>query len=166
MKIGLISDTHGFLDPAVLKYFASCDEIWHAGDIGTSEVLQVLRGFKPVRAVFGNIDGLDIRQVTQEYLLIEIEKWKALMIHIAAKPPKYPAQVKELISQYRPQALICGHSHILRVMQDQQNDLLYLNPGAAGKHGFHKIRTLLRFEVNDGKASNMEAIELGPRSKL
>ncbi len=166
MKIGLISDTHGFLDESVFRYFESCDEIWHAGDIGTVDVLEQLEKFKTTRAVFGNIDGHDLRIRTKEYLLINGPNIKFLLIHIAGKAPRYNPQVRKLIQEFKPNVLICGHSHFLKVERDIAHDLLFMNPGAAGRHGFHKVRTLLRFELADGKLENLEVIELGSRSRL
>lgn len=166
MKIGLISDTHGYLDPKVFDYFHECDEIWHAGDIGTLKVLDKLEGFKPVKAVFGNIDGHEIRIRTQEDLFFESEGLKIFITHIASKPPKYNTRVRSLLSEHKPDILICGHSHFLKVEKDPVNDLLFLNPGAAGRHGFHKIRTFLRFDIIKGKIENLEVIELGLRGTI
>ena len=162
MRIGLISDTHGFLDDRVFTYFEVCDEIWHAGDVGDSSVLAELRKRKPTIAVYGNIDDpadLDAPEVQ----LLDRGESRFLMIHIAGKPPRYNTKVRELLQLHRPKVLICGHSHILKVEMDKKNDILYMNPGAAGRHGFHKVRTLLRFEVTD-TIKNLEVIELGPRS--
>ena len=153
MKIGLISDTHGYLDPKVFEYFKHCDEIWHAGDIGTEEVLDQLEAFKPTRAVYGNIDGQKIRIRTQEGLIFEIEGKRIMITHIAGNPPGYNATVRKYLTQYHPDVLICGHSHFLKVERDKANSLLFLNPGAAGKHGFHKVKTLLRMEINNGNIS-------------
>ena len=166
MKIGLLSDTHGFLDPKVFKHFAEVDEIWHAGDIGTMEVLEALRDFKPTIAVWGNVDGGRLRQECSEGEIFEREGLRVLITHIAGKPPKYNKKVLELVRKYEPRVLICGHSHILKVMMDADNRLIFLNPGAAGKHGFHKVKTLLRFELDDKEIKNMEVIELGPRAKI
>jgi hypothetical protein len=166
LKIGLISDTHGFLDPDVFKYFENCDEVWHAGDIGTVEVLDQLEQNFPVKSVYGNIDGHQIRSRSPEYQCFVVEDIPVLIIHIAAKPPVYNHRVRTLINEFSPKLLVCGHSHILKVQQDHKNKLLFMNPGAAGRHGFHKVRTLLRFEINAGVPSNLEVVELGPRSKL
>ena len=165
MKIGLISDTHGYLDPKVLHYFKEVDEIWHAGDIGTEEVLTALQDFKPTIAVYGNVDGGKLRTECQEGEIFEREGVRVLITHIAAKPPKYNKQVLPLIQKYRPKLLVCGHSHILKVAPDKANDLLFMNPGAAGRHGFHKIRTLLRLDLEQSEVKNLEVIELGPRSE-
>lgn len=167
MKIGLISDTHSYLDEQVFKYFKDCDEIWHAGDIGQLEVALKLESFKPFKAVWGNIDGGEIRSRYPEHQIFNCEGMKVWMTHIGGKPPAYAKGIKTGLKEIQPALFICGHSHILRVMTDQKaGNLLYLNPGAAGIHGFHKIRTLLRFEITEGKIKNMEAIELGKRGKL
>ena len=164
MKIGLLSDTHGIIDDAIFQYFKDCDEIWHAGDIGTPEVLDRLKSFKPVRAVYGNIDGHEIRQEVEEVNFFLIEGLKILMTHIGGHPPHYNASTLTLLTELQPDVFICGHSHILRISRDQmKNNLLYLNPGACGNHGFHKVRTLIRFSVDSGKIKNPEVIELYPR---
>lgn len=165
MKIGLLSDTHGFLDPGVLKYFDQVDEIWHAGDIGTFEILEQLLAFKPTIAVWGNIDGGKLRQECKEGEIFEREGVRVLITHIAGKPPKYNPKVLQYVKQYQPKLLVCGHSHILKVMPDKTNNLLFMNPGAAGKHGFHKVKTLLRFDLEKGTIKNLEVIELGPRAQ-
>lgn len=166
MKIGLLSDTHGFLDPKVFEHFKNVDEVWHAGDIGTISLLDELQAFKPTVAVYGNIDGGKLRVVCDETVLLQRNGLKVMMTHIAGKPPKYNAQVMGHLRQHAPRLLICGHSHILKVMPDKTNGLLFMNPGAAGNHGFHKVKTLLRFEINSGKVENLEAIEIGLRGKL
>lgn len=165
MKIGLISDTHGYLDEKVFQYFQEADEIWHAGDIGTEEVLEQLQAFKPTVAVWGNVDGGKLRIECKEGEIFERGGVRVLITHIAAKPPKYNKQVLPLIRKYRPKLLVCGHSHILKVEFDKKNDLLFMNPGASGRHGFHKERTLLRFDLSEGKIENLEVIKLGPRSE-
>ncbi len=167
MKIGLISDTHSYLDEQVFKYFDDCDEIWHAGDIGSMEVAIRLENFKPFRAVWGNIDGREIRLRYPEDQIFECSGMKIWITHIGGKPPAYSKGIKPRLKEIKPDIFICGHSHILRVMADEKMDrLLYLNPGAAGMHGFHKIRTLLRFEIEEGKIKNMQAIELGKRGQI
>lgn len=166
MKIGLISDTHSFLDDSVFTYFKDCDEIWHAGDFGTVAVYDKLAAFKPTVGVYGNIDGQDVRIVLKEDLFIEREGLKIYMTHIGGSPGKYPARVKQQIVLHKPAVFVCGHSHILRVVSDTSyNNMLYLNPGAAGKEGFHRMRTLLRFDITAGKIENMQVIELGLRGK-
>ena len=164
MKIGLISDTHGYLDDRIAHHLEYCDEIWHAGDIGKSSVLDELELLAPVNAVFGNIDGTDVRKRVPEVLIEERQGLKIAMIHIAGSFGKYNSQTKEIIDKHNPGLLICGHSHILKIKFDSANNLLYLNPGAAGRSGFHHIRTLCRFDVIEGEIQNMEAIELGSRS--
>ena len=166
MKIGLISDTHSYLDEKVFQYFNECDEIWHAGDIGDREVIDRLSKFKPVRAVYGNIDGSEIRVKYPEKLVFEIDGFKIYMIHIGGTPPRYAKGVKTDLKKELPQLFICGHSHILKVMPDEGlNKMLYMNPGAAGRQGFHKMRTLLRFEIIEGTLKNLEVIELGKRGQ-
>jgi putative phosphoesterase len=166
MRIGLISDTHGFLDEKVFNYFKDCDEIWHAGDFGTLALSDELAKFKPLKGVYGNIDDASIRLVHPKNLFFECEGLKVMMTHIGGAPGKYIPEVKQLLQQYQPDLFICGHSHILRVMSDRQyGKLLYVNPGAAGVHGFHKIKTIIRFEINNGVISQMQAIELGERAK-
>ena len=166
MKIGLLSDTHGYLDSKVFQYFKECDEIWHAGDIGSLEVAHQLKKFKPVRAVFGNIDSSEIQNVFPEHLSFLCEETKVLITHIAGNPPRYNSTVNKLRALHKPELLICGHSHILKVESDQKNKLLFINPGAAGNHGFHKTKTLVRFEINKKKITNLQVIEIGERGKL
>ena len=164
MKIGLLSDTHSFLDEKVFYHFESCDEIWHAGDVGDDKVLNKLRDFKPVRAVFGNIDGGDVRLTCSEDLSFEIEGLKVFMTHIGGYPPKYTSRVRSILKSVKPDLYICGHSHILKIMRDFAiNNLLHVNPGAAGRHGFQQVRTLVRFDISDSVLSNMQVIELGKR---
>ncbi len=162
-RIGLLSDTHGYLDDSVFQYFAECDEIWHAGDFGTLELSDRLAAFKPLLGVYGNIDGQDIRTVHPENQFFECEGMKVWMTHIGGYPGRYPAKIKEKLQINRPDLFICGHSHILKVIPDHQFKLLHLNPGAAGKHGWHKMRTMIRFSISDKKIHNLEAIELGMR---
>lgn len=162
-KIGLISDTHNYLDDAVFRHFENCDEIWHAGDFGTSAISDALSAFKPLRGVYGNIDRQDIRTVFPELLQWECEKVKVMMLHIGGAPPKYNPQARLLLQQYKPQLFISGHSHILKVIFDDKIQCLHMNPGAAGKHGWHKVRTLIRFEIDGSDMRNCEIIELGGR---
>ena len=166
MRIGLISDTHSYLDSKVFEYFKDCDEVWHAGDIGDPAVIRSLEDFKPVRAVYGNIDDRQITEHYPETQVFELEGVKVFMIHIGGTPPRYAKGVKAQLKQESPKLFICGHSHILKVMPDKaMNNMLYMNPGAAGRQGFHKIRTLLRFELAGGNIQNLEAIELGKRGQ-
>jgi putative phosphoesterase len=163
-KIGLLSDTHGWLDPKIKLHFADVDEIWHAGDIGDKSVLLELEAFKPTRAVYGNIDDFEVRSMAPEHNSFMCEGIKVLITHIAGKPGKYYQQGKAAIEEFRPKLFICGHSHILLVKNDPHYNMLWLNPGACGYKGFHQVRTLLRFDIDGDKIMNMEAIELGDRS--
>lgn len=170
IHIGLISDTHGFLDERVFDYFAACDEIWHAGDIGEPTVAEQLAAFKPLRAVYGNIDTSAIRRQYPENQIFQCGKLKVWITHIGGYPPRYTPALKKQLDQIRPELFICGHSHILKVMPDKERQLLHLNPGAAGHEGFHKIRTLLRFAVDTEQAGlasigQLEVIELGKRGR-
>lgn len=165
-RIGLLSDTHDFLDPNVFKYFEECDEIWHAGDIGSLGLLEELEAFLPVKAVYGNIDGAEVRAAAPENLIWDCEAMKVLMTHIGGYPGRYNARVKALLNEEKPDLYICGHSHILKIMPDKQRGLLHINPGAAGNHGFHKVKTIVRFSVEKGKMDNLEVIELGKRGVL
>ncbi len=166
-RIGLLSDTHGFLDQSLLKHFDSCDEIWHAGDIGQVALIEVLENFRPVRMVYGNIDGQDVRLRTQENLHFAVEGLRVWMTHIGGYPPRYNPAVKKALKADPPDLFICGHSHVLRVMRDPGNhNLLYINPGAAGIEGFHRMRTAIRFELDHGSIRNMEVIELGKRGAM
>lgn len=162
-RIGLISDTHGFLDDAVFKHFDICDEIWHAGDFGTLELADQLNAFNPLRGVYGNIDGKDIRSVYPENLRFKCEEMSVFMTHIGGYPGKYDARIKQEILANPPSIFISGHSHILKVMYDKKIGTLHLNPGAAGKQGWHKVRTLLRFNITENKIHDLEVIELGNR---
>lgn len=162
-KIGLLSDTHGYLDPKVLVHFKDVDEVWHAGDIGSLEVLDQLRAFKPLRIVFGNIDEASIQNETAETEIFQVENMKILMTHIAGRSGRYAKGIPELIEKVKPNIFVCGHSHILLVQQDKRFQTLWLNPGACGVKGFHSIRTLLRFAIDGNKVVNMEAIEIGKR---
>jgi uncharacterized protein len=167
MKIGLISDTHSYLDPRVFDYFLNCDEIWHAGDIGDHLVINELEKFKPVKAVFGNIDDLDLRTRFPEDLFFDCERLSVWMTHIGGAPPNYNPRVKKILKQKPPDIFICGHSHILRIKKDPAyNNMLFINPGAAGNQGFHPIKTIMRFEINGKEIKNMEAIELGKRGHI
>ncbi|PRD54360.1 metallophosphoesterase family protein [Sphingobacterium gobiense] len=162
-KIGLISDTHGFLDDAVFKYFDLCDEIWHAGDFGSVAIIDSLAAFKPFKGVWGNIDGKDVRAVCPEHQRFYCEQVDVWMTHIGGYPGRYAMQMKPEIVIHPPKLFICGHSHILKVQFDPKLGLLHLNPGAAGKQGWQKVRTLMRFDINSDKIENLEVIELGIR---
>lgn len=162
-KIGLISDTHSYLDDAVFKHFDQCDEIWHAGDLGNIDIADKLAAFKPFRAVYGNIDGKDVRAVYPEHLRFNCEDVAVWITHIGGYPGKYSPAIRAAIFQDPPDLFITGHSHILKVMYDKELSCLHLNPGAAGKYGWHKVRTLLRFCISGKKISNLEVIELANR---
>lgn len=166
MKIGLISDTHSYLDPKVLEYFQSVDEIWHAGDIGEVSVTQRLEQLKPLRAVYGNIDDKNLQALYPEDLWFDCEGLRIWMTHIAGSPPNYNPRTKKILKEKSADVLICGHSHILKVIKDPKYNLLYINPGAAGNHGFHHIKTIMRFEILNKEIKNMEVIELGKRGQL
>ncbi len=163
MKIGLLSDTHSFLDDAVFHHFDACDEVWHAGDFGNGEVAEKLAAFKPLRGVYGNIDGQDIRATYPEHLRFTCEEMDVWMTHIGGYPGRYAPAVKVEMQRNPPKLFISGHSHILKVQYDPRLQLLHLNPGAAGKQGWHKVRTLMRFDIVGDRAENMEVIELNGR---
>lgn len=167
MRIGLISDTHGFLDPKVFNHFKECDEIWHAGDVGSTDVIEQLREFRPLKGVYGNIDDISIQKVFPEDLRFDCEGFNIWITHIGGAPPKYNPRVRKELSKGAPDIFICGHSHILRVKRDPAfNDMLYLNPGAAGNHGFHTMKTIVRFTLEQKTIRDMEVIELGKRGAL
>jgi putative phosphoesterase len=161
-KIGLISDTHSYLDDAVFKHFDACDEIWHAGDFG-SGVAEKLAAFKPLKGVYGNIDDKAIREEFPEHLRFKCEAVDVWMTHIGGYPGKYAPGVRPEIYTKPPQLFITGHSHILKVMFDPKISCLHINPGAAGKSGWHKIKTLVRFVITDEKIHTLEVIEMGNR---
>ena len=163
VRIGLVSDTHGFLDESVFRHFEQCDEIWHAGDFGNLELADRLAAFKPLRGVYGNIDGKDIRTVYPEDLKFRCEEVSVWMTHIGGYPGRYSPRIKAEINLNPPDLFISGHSHILKVMFDEKIKCLHLNPGAAGKEGWHKVRTLLRFCICDKKIHTLDVIELGSR---
>jgi putative phosphoesterase len=165
-KIGLLSDTHGYLDPKILNHFEKCDEVWHAGDIGSIEVAEQLSNFKKLKAVSGNIDGQNIRSIHPADHIFLCEEVKVFITHIGGYPGNYFPEAGKKINEHRPGLFICGHSHILKVMRDAKYNLLHMNPGAAGKSGFHKMRTILRFEINGKKIENLEVIELGLRGAI
>ena len=165
IRIGLISDTHGYLDEKVFDYFKDCDELWHAGDFGNIELLNQLRiqSGLPVRGVYGNIDGQDIRSEFPEQLLFNCEDVKVFMKHIGGYPGRYAPGVKDMIIKEKPMLFISGHSHILKVMYDDKLHCLHINPGAAGKQGWQKVRTIIRFVIDRKEIKNCEVIELGKK---
>ncbi len=162
-RIGLISDTHHYLDENVFKYFDKCDEIWHAGDFGTIVIANELKAFKPLKGVYGNIDGQDIRNEYPEKLIWICEEVKIFMIHIGGYPPNYNYQTKKDLLINSPQLFISGHSHILKVIFDKNIKCLHMNPGAAGKQGWHQMRTLIRFSIDGNDIKDCEVIELGKK---
>lgn len=162
-RIGLISDTHSTLDETVFDYFEECDEIWHAGDIGHPLVADRLAAFRPLRAVYGNIDEPSLRHRFPEDLRFELEGVSVFMTHIGGYPGRYSQRVRELLRAQPPGLFICGHSHILKVMPDKKLGLLHINPGAAGYQGFHKVRTIVRFSLEAGRIGELQVVELGPR---
>jgi len=162
-KIGLLSDTHGYLDPKIFEYFKDVDEIWHAGDVGDTEVINQLESFKPTRGVYGNIDDAKLRTFWQEHNAFMCEDMKILISHIGGKPYKYRQQSYGIIKKEKPDIFVCGHSHICLVQYDKNINALWLNPGACGYKGFHKVKTILRFEIDGKQVKNMEVIELGAR---
>jgi uncharacterized protein len=166
-RIGLLSDTHSFLEPKALEILKDVIEIWHAGDIGDEAVTESLKAIKPLRAVHGNIDGPALRYEFPQDDRFILEGFEVWITHIGGYPGNYAPRVKKLLAERAPQILVCGHSHILRVMRDPAyNNMLVLNPGAAGVHGFHQVKTMLRFTLDNGKISNMEAIEMGKRGEI
>lgn len=166
MMIGLISDTHGWIHPRLFDHFADCDEIWHAGDIGNIETANTLAAIKPFRAVYGNIDDAVIRATYKEHLRFIAEDIDVWITHIGGSPGHYNLKLRKGIKDDPPDLLICGHSHIAKVMYDKQNSLLYINPGAAGYTGFHKFMTAIRFYIDEKQIHDLELIELGERSKV
>jgi len=160
-----MSDTHGYLDEAIFNYFAACDEVWHAGDFGPG-VLAQLEAFKPLRAVYGNIDGSEIRSHVAEDLHWNCLGVQVYMTHMGGYPGHYSPHARKEIAAAKPALFLTGHSHILRVMRDPAANLLHMNPGACGHHGWHLVRTILRFSIEDARISQVEAIELGKRGNV
>ncbi len=162
-KILLLSDTHSYIDSDILKYIKQVDEVWHAGDIGDLKVTDAIKKLKPLRGVYGNIDDAQIRLEFPEHNRFMCEDVDVWMTHIGGYPPKYNMRVIDEIKLNPPKLFICGHSHILKVMPDKKLNLLHMNPGAVGKHGFHKTRTMLRFTIDGNKIDNLEIIEFPTR---
>ncbi len=158
-QIGVLSDTHGYLNPALFKFFENCDEIWHAGDWGSIEIVNKLKDFKPLKGVYGNIDGHEIRTEFPEVLKFRVEDLKVCILHIGGYPGSYSPAFKTILTQNKPDLMICGHSHILKVIRDQKNNLMHFNPGAAGNDGFHKVSTAIRFKIEGNKMSALEVWE-------
>lgn len=161
-RIGLISDTHGFLDEKVFDYFKDCDEVWHAGDFGEG-IVERFKSFKPFKGVLGNIDEQKLRHEFPEQLVFMCEKVKVMMRHIGGSPPKYNPETRKELSIHKPQLFISGHSHILKVVYDDKINCLHINPGAAGKQGWHQVRTIIRFSIAGKDIKTCEVIELGKR---
>ncbi len=163
VKVGLFSDTHGYWDDKYALYFKNCDEIWHAGDMGSTELAERLAALKPLRAVYGNIDGQPIRSQYGKIAQFKVEEVNVLMTHIGGYPGRYNPEIRPLLYATRPQLFVAGHSHILKVGFDKSLNCLYMNPGAAGISGFHQVRTLLRFAIDGKEIKDLEVIELGNR---
>ena len=162
-QIGLISDTHSYLDENIATHFSNCDEIWHAGDFGSAAIVEELKkqtASKILRGVYGNIDGQTIRSEFPEQLVFMCEEVKVMMRHIGGYPPRYNPETKKELLIHEPQLFISGHSHILKVMYDDKLQCLHMNPGAAGRHGWHKIRTIIRFVIDEKEMKDCEVIEL------
>ena len=162
-KIALLSDTHNHLPENIFKYFEGCDEIWHAGDVGTISICDRLKEIKPLRAVYGNIDGTDIRKsypLHQRFMCESVDVW---ITHIAGPAGRYNPEIRSVMEAKPPKLFICGHSHILKVMFDKKYSTLYMNPGAAGIYGFHKVITMLRFKIEGADIKDLEIVELGKR---
>jgi len=159
-NILLLSDTHGYIDEKIISHTNYVDEVWHAGDIGDTRVIDNIKLLKPIKAVYGNIDSNEIRMMTEKNLIFESEGIRVVMTHIAGYPGRYNRNAIELIQEYNPNLFICGHSHILKVIQDKKYNHLHFNPGAAGVYGFHKKRTMLKFSLQKGTIKNLFVIEL------
>jgi len=158
-KILLLSDNHSYIDDKILKYVKQADEVWHAGDIGDLTVTDAIKALKPLRAVYGNIDNAEARAEFPEHNRFHCEDVDVWMTHIGGYPPRYNNRVREELKANPPDIFISGHSHILKVMPDKKLDLLHINPGAIGTHGFHKVRTMVRFEIDGKQIKNLEVIE-------
>ena len=162
-KIGLLSDTHGWWDVKFAIHFDSCDEIWHAGDIGSVAVAEQLAALKPLRAVHGNIDGQEIRQMYPRINYFLVERVMVMMTHIGGYPGLYEQDIRTKLNTFKPKLFIAGHTHIVKIMYDNKFNFLYVNPGAAGHSGFHQTRTLVRFVIDLDEIKDMEIIELGTK---
>lgn len=163
-RIGLLSDTHGHFDERYVKYLSSCDEIWHAGDIGDISVIDRLRDIAPVKVVYGNIDNHIARAEFPEHQKFTMEGVTVWMTHIGGRPYVYDYRIREKLTKNPPQLFVCGHTHICKVQMDKRLNMLYMNPGAAGVYGIHKVRTLLRFTLDKGTIKDLEVVELGKRA--
>lgn len=165
MKVGLLSDTHGWLDKRVVKFFRECEEVWHCGDVGTVSVIEELQKCFRVRAVYGNIDGGEVRLMLKGLECFECDGVKVVMTHIGGYPGHYESGIRSTLQQEHPKLFVCGHSHILKVMYDKSLDCLHINPGAAGKFGFHKVCTAVRFVIEAGEIKDLEILEFDKYSK-
>lgn len=165
-KILLISDTHGHLDPKLIKHIKECDEIWHAGDIGDMSVCTEIKKLKPLQAVWGNIDGQQARGEFKEHLIFMCENMKVYITHIGGHPARWATGIKKRLVEEKPDIFICGHSHILKVMYDKSLNLLFMNPGACGISGFHNVKTFLKFDISGKEIKNLQIVELGPRATV
>lgn len=163
-RIGILSDTHGYVPPQLYHFFNKCDELWHAGDWGDLKTFEEMKQFKPLRSVWGNIDGHDLRMEMPEVLMFTIEKLNVLMLHIGGYPGKYAPQCRKLIAEHQPDVMICGHSHILKVMRDPVHNLMHINPGAAGIKGFHSRCTAVRLMIDGDRMHELEVWDM-PRSE-
>jgi len=159
-KIGILSDTHGFLDEKIIDFFNDRDQIWHAGDIGSMVILEQLENYKPIKAVYGNIDDYTMRRALQEQFLFECEGRKIFITHIGGYPGRYDPRAVETFETFKPDIFVCGHSHILKIQHDKKYNLLHINPGAAGKSGLHKFRTAVRFTIDGIEIKDMEVLEM------
>jgi len=160
VQIGIISDTHGYFEPSLREFFKQCDEVWHAGDIGSMEVIQEMQVFPKIRAVYGNIDGTAVRQSFPSVMHFELEGIRVYLTHIGGYPGNYASGIKARLKELGTGLFVCGHSHILKVIPDPQLGLLHINPGAIGKNGFHQVRTAVRLKLSNGKPSELEVLEI------
>ena len=165
-KIAIMSDTHGFIDAQMMNLFKKCDEIWHAGDFGWNNEIKKFIETYETKGVYGNIDGQEIRKIYPKINKFQCEKINILMTHIGGYPKKYKSEIKNEILNYKPDLYICGHSHILKIMYDKNHNLIHINPGAAGKEGFHQKRTIVLIDIKERNISNIRVVELGNRAKL
>lgn len=163
--IGLLSDTHSYIHPSIITFLQSCDEIWHAGDIGNLDTAKELASIKPLKAVYGNIDNHDLRSFYPEYQYFLCEEKAVVILHIGGYPGNYSPKAKELIKNYKPDIFISGHSHILKVINDPKNNLLHINPGAAGKYGFHQVITAMKFIIDGANIRDLEILEIEKNKK-
>ena len=165
-KILIISDTHSYLEPKLIKYIEQADEVWHGGDIGDYELCKQIEKIKPLKAVWGNIDGTELRKTYKEHLIFTCEGVKVYITHIGGYPNKYNPKAREVIQKEQPNLFICGHPHNLKVMFDKTYNLVHINPGACGVDGFHKVKTVVRLEIDGSEMKNLEVIELGNRAAI